>query len=116
MAPYRCPKNSSTASKYYASSPSPTFLQSGLPSSSQELLSGPLELGTFEDYVATALRGCGAGRAGGGVSLLKVVDPLPLWSVLCPGPGVGAEGVSVPFDGSWIEPWLLSVGLADGST
>jgi len=33
-APYRCLKNSSTDSKYHESSPSPTFLQSALSSSS----------------------------------------------------------------------------------
>jgi len=54
MAPYRCPKNSSTASKYQALSSSPTFLQSGLSRSSgvlspQELCSDRVESGAAED-------------------------------------------------------------------
>jgi len=56
----------------------------------------------------------GTTRARGGVDLLYVMEPLPEWSSFGSCTGVGAQGVPIPLAGSWLEPWLLPVGLACG--
>jgi len=115
MAPYRCPKNSSTASKYHASSPSATFLQSALSSSSQDLFSPrkSLRIPSWVGHWNTRWYPvCSA--AAQAQDLLYVIVPLVPWTPFRPSPCVGTEGVPVPIDCPWVEAWLLVEGFAGG--
>ena len=113
MAPYKGLKNSSTASKYHAPSPSPTFLQSGLSSFSQESLSprnSARIASSLGDSILGGVRTLHPLHRRTRGDFLDVVQPLVLWPSFGSGPGVGANRVPVPLD----SPGVISVLLTEG--